>query len=93
MINFLKSLFKFETARSENAEFIRLVQIMREDDKFRDFILKVIDQEETKRIAILDNRIEELQSKNAPQEHIDIFSFLKDQSICNKVKEISKHRN
>ncbi len=71
-------------ARDEN--FIRLIQLMNEDEGFRTMLLKIIDLDQFNRSSMLNTIIHQQKIKGANEEHLQLLKYLTDEQICKKIK-------
>ncbi|SMF47519.1 hypothetical protein [Pseudobacteriovorax antillogorgiicola] len=94
MLQFIKRLFTSDQSNpGQNPDFIRLVQMTRDDPSFRATIEQVVNLPSTNRNVFLDQRIATLRAKSAPAEHIHIFACLKDDKICEQLRAISLNQD
>lgn len=89
----LKSIFrkvfpKKTGSPSENPTFIRLVQLMQKDPKFREVILLIINLDSFNRSSMINTLIHEQKLKGVPEEHLATLKFLADDDICKKIKSL-----
>lgn len=86
MLKGIKALLKAKIGPSENEDFIRLMQLMKEDQLIRDYIKSLVVLDETMRTEVIHQKIQELESRGAAKSHIEIFQYLMDQEICDRIK-------
>lgn len=74
----------------DSDDFVNLIQLAKEDINIRSQIIEILELSSTERHVFLDNFIIELKTKKAPADFIDIFIFLKDDDVADKVYDIIK---
>lgn len=71
-------------ASDEN--FIRLIQLMNQDEGFRAMLLKVIDLDQFNRSSMLNTIIHQQKIKGTSEEHLQLLRYLTDEQVCKKIK-------
>lgn len=71
---------------TENPSFIRLLQLMKEDATFAHQIQGIINLSQDKRASILTGVLVEMNKQGAPEEHKEVFEFLKQEPVCEALR-------
>ena len=85
-----RKLLSRSTGPSDNEDFLRLIQLAKEDEDLKSWLVSLAEMEDFDRHSVIQGKVDELNLKEAPQEHIHIFKCLMEQKIIEKLRGILK---
>ncbi|MBF0442609.1 MAG: hypothetical protein HQK54_11940 [Oligoflexales bacterium] len=75
---------------ADDQTFIRLIQLINEDQGFSEMIMKIINMDSFNRASMLNSIIHEQGLKGANAEHLQVLKYLTDDVVCEKIKDLVK---
>lgn len=73
---------------SDNESFVSLIQLAKEDKEIKNRILMILKLDSFNRISLLNTFISEMNLKGAPEDFVEAFFYLKDDSVANEAIKI-----
>jgi len=85
----LRNLFRKKSeSLSDNASFVTLVRVAKEDPKIREQLVSILALDDFNRRSALNTLIEQLRYKQAPPSFISAMAMLIDDDIARKVLDV-----
>jgi hypothetical protein len=82
-----------KTTLADDDDFIRLIQVARDDPEIRHQLLSILSLDPFHRESVLNSWLDQLKHQNAPPEFIRAIRCLTDTAIAGKALELLKSRS